>query len=75
MKRRPNDPRIDDLLADSLVQAMMRADHVEPDALRSLMDRISRQVISEQRGILAKCEDKNLTSSGLNDHYRAECCW
>jgi hypothetical protein len=75
MKRRPNDPRIDDLLADSLVQAMMRADHVEPDALRSLMDRISRQVISERRGILAKGEDKNLTSSGLNDHYRAECCW
>jgi hypothetical protein len=28
---------IDDLLGDSLIQAVMKADHVEPQALRSLL--------------------------------------
>jgi hypothetical protein len=30
-------PTVDDLMADSLIQAVMRADHVEPQALKSLL--------------------------------------
>jgi hypothetical protein len=30
-------PTVDDLLADSLIQAVMRADNVEPQALRTLL--------------------------------------
>ncbi len=30
-------PSVDELLADSLIQAVMRADHVEPQALRALL--------------------------------------
>jgi hypothetical protein len=30
-------PTVDDLLADSLIQAVMRADRVEPQALKSLL--------------------------------------
>jgi hypothetical protein len=37
-------PTIDELLADSLINAIMRADHVEPDALRSLMNDASARV-------------------------------
>ena len=33
----PEDPTIDDLLADPLIRAVMRADHVELLALRSQM--------------------------------------
>ena len=33
-----NAQTIDDLLADPLIQKVMRADHVEPQALRSLLD-------------------------------------
>jgi hypothetical protein len=29
---------IDDLLADTLIQAIMRADHVEPQALKSILN-------------------------------------
>lgn len=35
---------LDDLLADSLVQMVMRADNVEPDAVRALMDGAARRV-------------------------------
>ena len=30
-------PTVDDLMADLLIQAVMRADHVEPQALKSLL--------------------------------------
>lgn len=35
---------IDDLLADSLIQQVMLADHVEPQALKSLLDRTARRL-------------------------------
>ena len=31
-------PTVDDLMADSLIQAVMRADRVEPQALKSLLN-------------------------------------
>jgi hypothetical protein len=46
-------PTIDDLLADSLIQTVMRADHVEPQALRSLMHGVASQV-AESRGLGAR---------------------
>jgi hypothetical protein len=75
MTRRPNEPRIDDLLADSLVQAVMRADRVEPDALRSLMDRVS--------GRISTARDLDLTRDGgvvfkptdMSAFCAATCCW
>jgi hypothetical protein len=73
MTRRPDDPRIDDLLADSLVQAMMRADHVEPDALRSLMDSVSGRISSARDltnpgGVVFKPIDMGASCA-------AACCW
>jgi hypothetical protein len=73
--RRPDDPQIDDLLADSLVQAVMRADHVEPIALRSLLDRVS--------GEISKARDRDLTRMGgavfkpidMSASCAATCCW
>jgi hypothetical protein len=35
---------IDDLLADSLIQKVMLADHVEPQALRTLLDGTARRL-------------------------------
>ena len=43
-------PTIDDLLADSLIQSVMRADHVEPQALRSLMQGVAGRVGAGSRG-------------------------
>jgi hypothetical protein len=37
-------PTLEQLLADSLIRAVMRADHVEPEALKSLMERIADRV-------------------------------
>ena len=37
MTLRRCEPGIDELLADAVVRAMMRADRVEPEALRSLL--------------------------------------
>ena len=51
-----NAPTIDDLLADALIQKVMRADHVEPQALRSLLDGARR---SPRR--LAACCLRNAT--------------
>ena len=52
-------PTIDELLADSLIQAVMRADQVEPQALRALLNgpasRISatrRERAAERAGVL-----------------------
>jgi hypothetical protein len=40
---------IDDLLADSLVQKVMLADHVEPQALKSLLDWTARRIAESRR--------------------------
>jgi hypothetical protein len=40
---------IDDLLADSLIQKVMLADHVEPQALRSLLDGTARRIADSRR--------------------------
>jgi hypothetical protein len=37
-------PTIEQLLADSLIRAVMRADHVEPEALKSLMERTADRI-------------------------------
>jgi hypothetical protein len=44
------DPRLEDLLADSLVRAMMRADHVEPDALETLMHGVADRLATARIG-------------------------
>ncbi len=40
---------IDDLLADSLIQKVMLADHVEPQALKSLLDKTGRRLADARR--------------------------
>jgi hypothetical protein len=40
---------IDDLLADSLIQKVMLADHVEPQALKSLLDGTARRIADSRR--------------------------
>jgi hypothetical protein len=40
---------IDDLLADSLIQKVMFADHVEPQALRTLLDGTARRIAESRR--------------------------
>jgi hypothetical protein len=37
-------PTIEQLLADSLIRAVMRADRVEPQALKSLMERAADRI-------------------------------
>lgn len=37
-------PSLDDLLADSLIQTVMRADHVEPEALKALLNGAARRI-------------------------------
>jgi hypothetical protein len=39
-----NAPTIDDLLADPLIQRVMRADRVEPQALKSLLEGTARRI-------------------------------
>jgi hypothetical protein len=39
-------PTIDELLGDSLVQAVMRADHVEPQALKTLLADAAFRVVT-----------------------------
>ena len=45
----PNAPTIDHLLADPLIQKVMRADRVEPLALRSLLDGTARRIAERRR--------------------------
>ena len=40
---------IDDLLADSLIQKVMLADRVEPQALRTLLDGTARRIAESRR--------------------------
>jgi hypothetical protein len=39
-------PTIDELLSDSLIQAVMRADKVEPQALRTLLDGVAGRIVA-----------------------------
>ena len=43
-----DDLRLDDLLSDALVRAVMRADHVEPEALRSLTNAASARLAARR---------------------------
>ena len=49
-----NAPTIDHLLADPLIQKVMRADRVEPLALRSLLDGTARRIADARRGAAAQ---------------------
>ena len=40
---------VDDLLADALIQKVMRADHVEPQALKSLLTGTARRIADSRR--------------------------
>ena len=40
---------IDDLLADSLIQKVMLADRVEPQALKTMLDRTARRLANSRR--------------------------
>ncbi len=40
---------IDDLLADALIQKVMRADRVEPQALKNLLDGTARRIAESRR--------------------------
>jgi hypothetical protein len=42
-------PTVDDLMADSLIQAVMRADHVEPQALKSLLNSAALRIGAGRR--------------------------
>jgi hypothetical protein len=42
-------PTVDDLMADSLIQAVMRADRVEPQALKSLLNSAALRIGSARR--------------------------
>ena len=41
---------IDDLLADALIQKVMLADHVEPQALKNLLEGTARRIADSRRG-------------------------
>ena len=40
---------VDDLLADALIQKVMRADRVEPQALKNLLDGTARRIADSRR--------------------------
>jgi hypothetical protein len=40
---------IDDLLADSLIQTVMRADRVEPQALKALLNGVAGRIAARRR--------------------------
>lgn len=44
-------PTIDDLLADSLIQTVMRADHVEPQALETLLHGVASRIGGRERAL------------------------
>jgi len=64
-------PTIDELLGDSLVQTVMRADNVEPEALRTLLANAAYRLANARReqrsasGFLAKSPiDRRASSRG-----------
>ncbi len=49
MPQRPH-PTFDDLIGDSLIRAVMRADRVEPEALRTLLAGAAARLDDGRRG-------------------------
>lgn len=49
-----NAPTIEDLLADPLIQKVMYADHVEPQALRGLLTGTARRLADSRRASSVK---------------------
>ena len=43
-------PTLDELLGDSLIQAVMRADHVEPQAVRALFAEPAGRIVRRGKG-------------------------
>ena len=48
----PENPRLEELLADSIVQATMHADGVEPESLKMLMNTVARRIAKRRGGFL-----------------------
>jgi hypothetical protein len=46
----PHSPTVDDLMGDSLIQAVMRADRVEPQALKLLLNSAALRIGAGRRG-------------------------
>jgi hypothetical protein len=46
-----NGTTIDDLLADSLIQTVMRADRVEPQALKTLLNGVAGRIAARRREV------------------------
>ena len=44
-------PTVDDLLADSLIQAVMRADHVEPETLKTMLGGVASRIERPERAL------------------------
>jgi hypothetical protein len=72
-----HNPTIDELLGDSLVQAVMRADNVEPRSLRTLLADAAARVAAARveprpaNGLLTKPPiDRRPTSRGVNTPSR-----
>ena len=51
---------IDDLLADSLIQKVMLADRVEPQALKTLLDGTARRIADSRRA--APCRSGRISA-------------
>ena len=69
-------PTIDELLGDSLVQAVMRADNVEPQALRTLLAdaafRLAAARVETEIGERALGEAADRQAGGVPRRERAE---
>jgi hypothetical protein len=50
MTRRYREPTIEDILSDSIVKAMMRADGVDPHRLRTMLSRVGARSIRDDDG-------------------------
>ena len=48
----PENPRLEELLADSIVQAAMRADGVKPETVKTLMNTMARRIAVRRGGFL-----------------------
>jgi len=64
-------PTIDDLLADSLIRVVMRADHVEPEALKALLNGAAGRIAAGRRQHTAQRVEA--TSLGSRDSLAASC--
>ncbi|MBI1779403.1 MAG: hypothetical protein HYR63_29065 [Proteobacteria bacterium] len=49
MTKQLAEPKLREILADPVIQAVMRADHVDPDALRSTLQEMSQKIEPSRR--------------------------